>query len=157
MKYQRDLNNIRPCGKCSPCAAFIAFISIPFMALSLLSCWAIAISFSVTPLQNRFKISFATSTLIPSSIPYFPLQNKKEERRWREKANYTVPLGTEGGSETCLHGYTHLINAASAGITHTHGCSCRRLSGCFINLPGLAWNCPQNNTNFPSRATVLVK
>ena len=37
MKYHQGLNNVRPCGKCSPRAALIAFISIPFMASSLLS------------------------------------------------------------------------------------------------------------------------
>lgn len=41
MKYHRGLNNVRPCGKCSPHGALIAFISIPFMASSLLSCRAI--------------------------------------------------------------------------------------------------------------------
>lgn len=37
MQYHQGLHNVRPCGKCSPPAALIAFISIPFMASSLLS------------------------------------------------------------------------------------------------------------------------
>lgn len=37
MKYYRGLNNVGPRGKCSPHAALIAFISIPFIASSLLS------------------------------------------------------------------------------------------------------------------------
>lgn len=40
MKYHRGLNNVKPCGKRSPRAALIAFISISFMASSLLSCCA---------------------------------------------------------------------------------------------------------------------
>ncbi len=40
MKYHWGLNNVRPSGKCSPRAALTAFISISFMASSLLSCRA---------------------------------------------------------------------------------------------------------------------
>lgn len=38
MKYHPGLNNVGPCGECSPHGALIAFISIPFMASSPLSC-----------------------------------------------------------------------------------------------------------------------
>jgi len=69
MKYHCGLNNVRPCGKCSPCAARIAFISIPFTAPSLLLRRGGGVGAPLTDPQNRSKMSLATNTF--NSIDVF--------------------------------------------------------------------------------------
>lgn len=145
MKYHWGLNNVRPFGKCSPCAALIAFISIPFMASSLLSRRAIGTPSRWQIPRNRSEISFATSTFnSPKVFCIFSQQNKEVGRRWEKKLITPFPKGGRV-SETCLQCYTHLINAASGGLTRTHGCSCPRCYGYSINLLLLAWNAAKSS------------
>lgn len=155
MKYHRGLNNVGPRGKCSPRAALIAFISIPFMASSLLSRRAIG-----TPSRWRIpkidpKLVFATSTFnSPKAFCIFLQRNKEVGRRWRKKLITPSPRGGRV-SKTCLQCYTHLISAASGGVTYTHGCSCPRCSGYSINLPDLAWNGPESTALLRKKGSVF--
>ena len=133
MKYHCGLNNVRPCGKCSPRGALIAFISILFIKSSLLSYQAI----SLTKIDPKLD-SYQTHS-IPSVLCISLSKIRKQGGRWRKKLITPFPKGGRI-SETCLQSFTHLINTAYGGVNHTHGCSYPRCYSCSINPLAVARN-----------------
>lgn len=121
MKYYRGLNNVRPRGTRSPPGALIAFISMPFMASSLLSCRAIR-----TPSRRQIpkidpKLVSQQALLISPKHSAFSFCKIRKQGGDGEKKLITLTPQGERASKTCLQSYTYLISSASGHVTHTHG------------------------------------